>query len=328
MKKNAAWQVWSPQSHHSYTLRRIQRAGTRNRRTLRSFAKWLADSRGLGPATITVRIGAASTFVDAITSRAGCSCAPALRSITAGQIEEFFVEYSKGRGMSARRKMCTAIRALLEFASRRGWVCREMAAAVPRLVGYRLSHLPRGVSDEQLSQLLSTPWEKGECLRRDRAIVWLLSTYGVRRFQLCSLRLTDIDWHHRTVLFAAHKGGKAVEHVLTEAVAQALGEYLSKERPSSDCDYVFLRQRRPHVRLGPGAISNMVRRRTRRCGLPALSPHAFRHAFATRLLQAGQPVKAIADLLGHRTLATVAVYAKVDYARLLECAVDWPEVPS
>jgi hypothetical protein len=46
------------------------------------------------------------------------------------------------------------------------------------------------------------------------------------------------------------------------------------------------------------------------------------------VLRAGHPVKSIADLLGHRSLDAVAVYAKVDYARLLENAVDWPEVAS
>lgn len=65
-----------------------------------------------------------------------------------------------------------------------------------------------------------------------------------------------------------------------------------------------------------------------RCGLPARGPHALRHAFATRLLRAGQSAKAIADLLGHRSLDAVVIYAKVDYARLFENAVDWPEVAS
>ena len=230
--------------------------------------------------------------------------------------------------MGARGKMRTAMRSFLVFAASRGWVRPEMADAVPRLLGYRLSDLPRGVSDEQLSRLLSTPWDKGECPRRDRAMVLLLATYGVRRSQVSALQLSDIDWHQRTVVFAARKRGKAVEHVLTEAVAEALAGYLRQERPRSDCDYVFLRQRRPHLRLGPPAISAAVAARMQRCGLPNRSPHALRHAFATRLLRAGQPVKTIADLLGHRSLGAVAVYAKVDYARLLECAVDWPEVAS
>ncbi len=327
-QKNATRVVWSPESQQIYMLRRIKRADARNRRTLRAFAKWLADSRGLSPGTITTRIGSASTFVDAVTSRAGCSCAQAFRSITPRRIEDVFVEYGRDHGMSARRNMGTAMRSFLEFASTRGWVGREMVGAVPSLVGYRLSGLPQGVSDKQLSKLLATPWESGRCPRRDRAIVWLLATYGPRRHQVSALQLTDIDWHQRTIVFAAHKGGKAVQHVLTEALAEALADYLRKERPTSDCDYVFLRHTPPHVRLGPGAISTMVRARTQRCGLPPLHPHAFRHAFATRLLRAGQPVKAIADLLGHRSLDTVAVYAKVDHARLIEAAVEWPEATS
>jgi site-specific recombinase XerD len=65
-----------------------------------------------------------------------------------------------------------------------------------------------------------------------------------------------------------------------------------------------------------------------RAGLPPRYPHAFRHAFATRLLRSGQSLKVIADLLGHRSLAAVSVYAKVDDVRLFECTVDWPEVAS
>ncbi|MCP5067281.1 MAG: tyrosine-type recombinase/integrase [bacterium] len=321
-------QAWSPESQAGYTWRRIERANAGNQRTLKTFALWLADSRGLSPATITVRIGSASTFVDAVTSSAGCSCAKAFRSITASRVEDFFVEYGKDHGMASRRSMCTAMRSYLEFAASRGWVGREMVDSVPSLVGYRLSDVPRGISDEQLSKLLTTPWTCGECPRRDRAILLLLATYGVRRQQVSALQLADIDWHQRTIVFAAHKGGKAVHHALTEAVAEALAKYLRKERPVNDCDYVFLRQRRPYVRLSPGAISTMVRTRMLRCGLPPRHPHAFRHAFATRLLRAGQPVKAIADLLGHRSLDAVAVYARVDHARLIEVAVEWPEAAS
>ena len=145
---------------------------------------------------------------------------------------------------------------------------------------------------------------------------------------MSALQLTDIDWPARTIVFAAHKGGKAVHHDLTETVAQALAEYLREERPRSDCAYVFLRQIRPYVRLGPGAITDLVRKRMKRCGLPPRGPHALRHAFATRLLRAGEPIKVIADLLGHRSLDAVAIYAKVDYSRLIEVAIEWPEVES
>jgi len=320
--------AWSPKSQGIYTRRTIEKARAGNRPMLRAFADWLAKVRGLCPGSITVRLGSACSFVDAVTDRAEATCARAFQLLTADGVEDFFVQYGKAHGMAARRNMRSAMRLFLKFAASRGWVDGELEDAVPSLLGYRFSGLPKGLSDEHLATLLGSPWEVGRCVRRDRAILYLLATYGVRREQVSALRLTDIDWHERTIDFAAHKGGRAVHHVLTETVAEALADYLRNERPTSHCGYVFLRQNSPHLRLGPMVISSLVRSRMGRCGLPPRGPHALRHAFATRLLRADQPVKAIADLLGHRSLDAVAVYAKVDYARLFEAAVDWPEVAS
>ncbi len=322
------WHVWSPESQVRYTRRRIEQACAGNRPTLRAFADWLAGERGLGPGSVTARLSSACCFVDAVTTRAGAPCDRAFQSLTPEGVEDFFVQYGQDHGMAARRSMRPAMRLFLKFAVSRGWVGWELADAVPSLSGYRLSYLPRGLSTEQLSMLLSSPWEGGKCPRRDRAIVYLLASYGVRRHQVSSLRLVDIDWYQRTIDFAAHKGGKAIHHILTQSVAEALAQYLCTERPTSECEYVFLRHPSPHLRLGPFAITSLVRSRMARCGLPPRGPHALRHTFATRLLQAGESVKAIADLLGHRSLDAVAIYAKVDYSRLLECAVDWPEVAS
>lgn len=177
-----------------------------------------------------------------------------------------------------------------------------------------LGRLVRSVADARVSA-------------RDRAIVYLLASYGVRRGQVSGLRLEDIDWRVRTIAFRAHKGGKRVEHALTPAVAGALTQYLRDERPASNSAHMFLRARAPYLPLGPGAVTLVVRGRMLRLGLQGvpLGPHALRHAFATRLLRAGQPLKAIADLLGHRSLSATSVYAKVDHPRLLEVAIDWPE---
>lgn len=325
MKTGKKRLAWSSESECVYTSRIIERASAGNRPMLRAFAGWL-KTRGLGPGSITVRVGSASSFVDAVTAGAGTTCARAFRLLTPAGVEDFFVRYVKDHGMAARRHMRSAMRLFLKFAASRGWVGWDLPDAVPTLLGYRLSNLPRGLGEEELSTLLGSPWERGKCARRDRAVVYLLATYGVRRQQVSALRLSDIDWHDRTIAFGAHKGGKAVHHILTQAVAESLADYLHNERPISDCDCVFLRQLQPHSQLGPKAISALVRARMALCGLPPRGPHTLRHAFATRLLRAGQTVKSIADLLGHRSLDAVAIYAKVDYARLLECAVDWPEV--
>lgn len=320
-------QAWSPESESRCTRHLIERARPGNRSTLRAFADWLAEKQGLTPGSTTVRLRSTCCFVDTVTARAGTTCIPAFQSLTVDGVEDFFVQYGKDHGMAARRSMRSAMRLFLKFAASRDWVAQELADAVPSLRSCRLSGLPRGLSDEELSTLLGSPWE-GRCPCRNRAVVYLLATYGVRRQQVSDLKFADIDWHGRTIDFAALKGGKAIQHSLTRSVAEALADYLLTERPDSDCDYdhIFLRQPSPHLQLSPKAITALVRSRMARCGLPRRGPHALRHTFATRLLRTGESVKAVADLLGHRSLSAVAVYAKVDYARLLECAVEWPEV--
>lgn len=321
--------VWRPgESERESTEARIRRADARNRRALRAFADWLSSTRGLEPSSIETRMGSACTFVDAVTRRVGSSCAASFRSIGVDAIEDSFVELGKGRGRAYRRSMQAAMRLFLRFAAERGWVDEEMRSAVPSLVSYGLSRVPRGLSDEQFATLLERPFRRGRCPHRDWAIVGLLASYGVRRGQVSALELTDLDWQGRSIEFRAHKGGKAVRHELTDAVGEALGAYLRDERPQSPAGSVFLRHRRPYERLSPGAITEMVRQRMLARGLPPFGPHALRHTFATRLLRGGQPVKAIADLLGHRTLDSVAIYAKVNVPRLLEVAGEWLEIDS
>lgn len=324
MEKAAGRSAWTPDSEAEYQRRQIERTCAANRGTLQGFAEWLRKDRGLCPGTITLRVHSASSFVDAVTEGGSGG----LSALSAAEIEGFFVRYGETHGKAARRSLRSAVKLFLEFAKRQCWVGEALLEAVPRLRSYRLSEVPRGVSDAELSAVLGAKWDEGGSARRDRAILVVLATYGVRVGQISALGLADIDWQGRTMTFAAHKGGRAVQHELTACVAEALADYLRNERPTSDCNHVFLRVRSPYLRLNPRAISMIVRSGFQRVGLPPRGGHAFRHAFATRLLRAGQPVKAIADLLGHRSLTTVAVYAKVDYARLLEVAPEWPEVAS
>jgi integrase/recombinase XerD len=318
---------WSPDSWSVALVRVIERACTAQQPVLRAFADWLREERGIGLRTIRQRVDSVVAFLTSVTAGEALPCQQALASLTAQRVEGFFIQFSKDHGQGTRQCMRTAMRSFLRFAALRGWVVRELAAAVPSLLNWRLSDLPRGLRDEELTKLLSSPEAPGcQWPRRDQAILELLATYGVRREQVSALRLDDVHWRERTIDFAAHKGGKAVHHVLSATVAQSLVAYLREERPASDCAYVFLRGRRPYLRLSAMAISDLVRRRMVSCGLPPRGPHALRHTFATRLLRAGQPIKAIADLLGHRSLDTIAIYAKVDVARLLEVAADWPEV--
>jgi integrase/recombinase XerD len=301
----------------------VMRARAANRPTLRAFAAWL-EERGLCPGSVTVRVGSARSFVDDVT-RGRKPLATRLRKVTADDVERFFVAYGNSHGKCARRSMQAALRLFLRFASQRGLASADLVDAVPSLRNYRLSGIPRGLGDCELSQALSCLEDSSA---RDRAILHVLATYGVRRQQISALCLQDIDWPGRRVTFAGHKCGKAITHVLTPLVAESLATYLHHERPAVGGDAVFLRSFAPHLRVGPACVTSLVRAAMERAGLPRRGPHALRHAFATRLLAKGQSLKTIADLLGHRSLSSVSIYAKVDYARLREVSDEWPEVRS
>lgn len=319
-------QPWTPDSDAQRAKSQIVRAPAGCRRVLAEFSRWLEEERGLCPVSIALRIYSARMFLAAISS--GSSGSRALRCVTSRKIEDFFVTYCSDHGGGARRVMQAALRLMLLFASQRGWVARDLVEAVPSLRTYKLSCTPRGLDDEALGRLVRSMADSSVAAR-DRAIVYLLASYGVRCGQVSGLRLEDIDWRGRAITFRAHKGGKPIEHALTAAIAGALSQYLRDERPASNSAYVFLRARAPFLQLGPSAVTQVVRGRIRRLGIEGvpLGAHALRHAFATRLLRAGQPLKAIADLLGHRSLSSTCIYAKVDHPRLLEVAVDWPEEP-
>ncbi|MCW8139568.1 MAG: tyrosine-type recombinase/integrase [Planctomycetota bacterium] len=216
----------------------------------------------------------------------------------------------------------------MRFAATRGWCSAELVGAVPTLHVYRLSEVPRGLTDDQIARAMRSVPADTEAGARDLAIIALLATYGVRRGQVTELRLSDIDWRARLVLFRAQKGGKAVRHVLTVPVAAVLGRYVERFRTGVSDDHVFLRAKAPRLPLSPTAVSVAVVARLKQAGVnaPLRSPHAFRHAFATRLLRTGRPLKDVADLLGHRHLGSAAIYGKVDLVALRRIAAEWPQV--
>ncbi len=318
--------AWTPASEKERARRVIARAPARVRDFLRQFASWLETERGRCAESITYNTYAASLFLADLVPE-GTPCSRAVRSVTPTRVEDLFIKYANTRGLASRRTIQHAMRLALQFAARRGWVSIHLADAVPSVRTYRLGSIPRGASNDQVRTLLRLVNDDGE-RARNQAIVYLLAVYGVRRGQVCALRLQDIDWKERTIVFAAHKGGKPVRHTLTAVVADAIARYIRDERPQSPSDQIFLRCRVPYLPLSPQGVSDCVRSRMLRNGLPPFGSHALRHAFATRLLRSGQSVKAIADLLGHRSLSAVGVYAKVDLPRLFEVAVEWPEVAS
>lgn len=117
-----------------------------------------------------------------------------------------------------------------------------------------------------------------------------------------------------------------MEVPLVPSVGEAILDYLGRGRLQTGSRRVFLSTRPPFSPLTGSAITSLVTRAFAKTGVPSphRGSHALRHAWATRMLEEGRPLKIIADLLGHRSLETTRIYTKVDLGRLRTVPLPWP----
>jgi integrase len=143
---------------------------------------------------------------------------------------------------------------------------------------------------------------------RDYAILLLLVAYGVRGKQAAELVLDDINWARSTICFRAMKGGKEVIVPLMDAAGEAILSYL-RHRPESAYRQVFLTSKAPYRPLTGLAVSRIVHAAMgkARVEMPRGGTNTFRHSWAIRALAHDSPMKAIADVLGHRCLDTTFI---------------------
>jgi integrase/recombinase XerD len=177
----------------------------------------------------------------------------------------------------------------------------------------------------ELQQLLGTFDQRTKLGRRDYALATCLARLGLRAGEVARLQLADLDWRQGRLHLRRTKGRRARVLPLPPAVGSAVAKYLQRARPATGGRHVFASA--TGAPLSGGAISAVIRQAVRQMGLvkrPA-GAHLLRHTLATHLVQRGVPLKAIADVLGHRDLNTTLRYAQVHRPRLLEVAQPWPQ---
>jgi site-specific recombinase XerD len=140
--------------------------------------------------------------------------------------------------------------------------------------------------------------------------------------EVTALRLADVKWRDGTILIRG-KGNRQDVLPLPENVGRALAEYLRKSRVKIASNNVFLRVRAPHGEIEVGGIKNIVRSACLRAGIPPINPHLLRHTVATKMLHRGGSLSEIAQVLRHQSIATTAIYAKLDRSALREIVRKW-----
>jgi integrase/recombinase XerD len=231
----------------------------------------------------------------------------------------------------SRKKPGTALRAWLRYLVFCGMAGRELEAAIPSMPQWKYASLPVRLTAEETERVLGAALDGSAHELRNRAMLLVLARMGVRACELTHLMLDDIDWVEGCVRIRPGKSHRERRLPLPCEVGEALCAYLQHERPASACRAVFLSTREPY---GPILDSSVVSRTVRQAmtragvtGIPAAA-HALRHTAATQMVCRGATFKEVADVLGHASLATTAIYAKLDLATLAHVALPWPGVRS
>jgi site-specific recombinase XerD len=161
---------------------------------------------------------------------------------------------------------------------------------------------------------------------RDYVVLHLLAHYGLRPCEVASLGIDSIDWGAGTLKVEQRKTRSSLLVPLAEPTLSILRCYLARGRPPSTHPALFLRARSPAGPLTRHAVSDIFEKRAKLSGL-SLGGHcaySLRHAFAMRLLVRGVGLKAIGDLLGHRSLGSTCLYLRLDTEMLREVALPVP----
>jgi integrase/recombinase XerC len=226
-----------------------------------------------------------------------------------------FAARAHAGGLSPRsvQRRLSAVRSFFNYLVREGVAASNPAVDIraPKAA----KRLPGTLDVDQIAQLLQVPGDDALAVR-DRAIMELFYSSGLRLAELVGLDLTSIDLADRTVRVLG-KGAKTRIVPVGRKACEAIRFWLKERAALAGMDETALFVGRNGDRLKPRAIQLRIAQWARRAGLPArVYPHLFRHSFATHLLESSKDLRGVQELLGHADISTTQVYTHLDFAHL------------
>lgn len=242
-----------------------------------------------------------------------------LQRATLVDVDAFVQEVATRISKCTVVSVCSSLRTFLRFLQTTGRLPRDLAQGVMAPRFSFTERPPRTLRWEEVKRILRAICRTQTPGRRDFAILLLLATYGLGAAEALGLRLEDVDWRAGRLRVYRPKTKVTIELPLLPAVAQALTAYLRWERPpAKSTPYLFLRVNMPYEPISSGALRHRIRHYASRAGVSAevIGAHAFRHAHASRQIDAGANLKVVSEILGHRSCSSTSVYVRVALRRL------------
>lgn len=291
---------------------------------LLQYLDWLEIEKGYSPQTIEGRYSQLKTFLNELGSRRKY-----FARLSPPDIDYTLNKRYNDGGCSRRTisLLASVIRDFLRYCESQGWCSPGLATSIKAPRVYHLDSLPSSPPWESIQEFIESKNTANSTDIRDRAILLLLSVYGLRCSEVTGLKLEDIDWRNEQLYLHRAKNCKPQIFPLLPTVGNAMLRYIKNVRQNdSHLRYVFLCRRAPYRPLSTAAIYRIVSTGLKKAGLQIrhYGPHSLRHGCATRLINLGFSLKEVADQLGHQQLDTTRIYAKVDINNLRKVAdMDW-----
>jgi len=282
------------------------------------FLRWLTHEKGYSRHTVSGYQHDLLEFAATLPEN------QSIQTIDASAVRRFVAGlHGKNNAATVARKL-SALRSFFHFLQRQKVITSDPMTGIS---GPKIAQLiPVFLTVDEVFLLLETPGEQDRFVARDRAILELLYSTGIRVAELVSRNLEDLDFEAE-MLKVRGKGNKErlvpVGRPAREAVDAWLPsrQQLLQERAARGLEIdqapLFLNGR--GSRLTTRSVERLVQTYSERAGIPqTVTPHALRHSFATHLLEMGADLRSVQELLGHASLSTTQRYTHLTLDHLAE----------
>ena len=283
-----------------------------------------ASTLKISTKTLNGNMSAMSNFLHALQGM-GCDC---LIDVHEKHVLQYFTDdNNKGPCKSAGYK--NVILKTLKLCSDYSEECLRIASFFPPMHNRRKNI--QYITGDEITQLRACA-DNGLIQMRDKAILFLLLYTGIRGCDIAGLTFYSIDWKSDRFHVVQQKTAVPLELPLSPIVGNAIFDYITRERPDSNNEHIFLSKKTPHFPLtarGIGPVINGVMRKAsiRQNPDDRKGTHIFRHHAATSMLENGVPRPVITQALGHAAPDSLDIYLHADFVHLKECSIGIEEYP-
>lgn len=176
----------------------------------------------------------------------------------------------------------------------------------------RRLNLPKFIKEKDMSNIMEVCYGDNPILERDRLILELLYSTGIRVSELINIKLTDINFYNNEIKILG-KGSKERIVIFNNTCREALNKFIKDGRKKlykNDTGYLFIGRNNGHI--SSKYVRDIINKVKVKAGVEGkITPHVFRHTFATDMLNNGADLVSVKDLLGHESLNTTSIYTHV-----------------